>query len=165
MSHEEAQREALRREKEAMEAARQSSDKTAKQKDKQKAHGIPPMPTYQPPAPPGGASQESRDTVEVAREQVEKLSGDSLEPAPDKILSTVPIDSRPGHHDSVLPVVREAGERSRENSASAPAPPPHDYPPHSSPSKPRLSRDSLDKDLPALPGEETRQDSGVRMLA
>lgn len=165
MSHEVAQREALRREREAVESARQSSDKTAKQKDKHKAQGFPPMPTYQPPAPPGGTSQESRDTVEVAREQAEKLSSDSLDAAPDRVLSTIPTDSRTGHHDSVLPVVKEIGETSRENSASAPAPPPHDYTANASPSKPRLSRDSLDKDLPALPNEDSRQDSGVRMLA
>lgn len=163
MSHEEAQREALRREQEQMEAVRQSMDKTHRHKEKQKL-AIPPMPTHQPPAPPGHPSKEARETVDLANAEAEKLDADAVhtgQHVPDRTLGTVgTLDARDGQRDSILPVVEEAGEGNRDEASS------DSTPVNTSPTRGRLSRESLDKKLPPLPpNDDSKQESGVRIVA
>lgn len=189
MSHEEAQREALRREKEAMEEANHPSEKTATHKGKQKA--IPPMPTHQPPAPPTGpsSSDQAKDTIDKAHQEArrnEKAGAAAEQYIPDRVLMTTAVaaEGRNSQHEPILPVVEEAGEGKTEETPEPtrsrwrlgkiappthkpPPPPPQDVSPtHTgSPRGAPLNRESLDKDLPPLPENAERQDSGVRMVA
>lgn len=165
MSHEEAEREALRKEQEAAQA-RQSSEKTGGARNKHKGpHAIPPMPTHQPPAPPGelSPSEEAKDTIAMASKEVRKTekSGTAEFQVPDRTLTTQVVnDGRNGQHGSILPIVEEAGEGSRDESRArkgsyvtaptraAPAVPSQEQRNSAS------TRGSLDKELPPLPPQE-----------
>lgn len=165
MSHEEAEREALRKEQEAAQA-RQSSEKSGGTRHKHKGpHAIPPMPSHQPPAPPGdvSTSDEAKDTIAMASKEVKKTSksGTAEFQVPDRTLKTQAVnDGRNGQHGSILPIVEEAGEGSRDDSGArkglyvtaptraAPAVPGQEQRNSAS------TRGSLDKDLPPLPPQK-----------
>ncbi|KAG6005370.1 hypothetical protein E4U21_000221 [Claviceps maximensis] len=204
MSAEEARREALQREREAIEA-RTPADKTSaikRNSPHRHNHGVPPMPDHVPPAPPGGASspREVQETMEMAFKEVRRTenSGITESTIPERVLTTSACaDKRESfQHEPVLPVVEEASENNRSESASfwgvssllkksttkspgqpklAPPPtPPKDQPPpppiksldseygHSL--RPRMSKESLNKNLPPLPKDEDMQHSSIRMV-
>ncbi|TQV99316.1 hypothetical protein V2A60_004790 [Cordyceps javanica] len=172
MSNEEAQREEIRREQEAMEARQSGETRGGKHK-----HSIPPMPTHLPPVPPGAPQhQEPKDTVDMATREAEKRSSSETHP-PERTIKTlsVPAENRnSAQHDPILPVVEELGEGSRDDMGnhdgrdSMPAPTRAAPPP---PSKDdgiedvgrarSYSRGSLDKKLPPLPKEAADQSNGV----
>jgi 1-phosphatidylinositol-4-phosphate 5-kinase len=149
----------------------------------------PPVPPNCPRSPEGRvmvemASKEARRT---------EMNGSTEQQVPDRTLRTTHLsaDGRDSQQDPVLPVVAEAAEGT-ETRPQAPAkdfyqpptraPPP--TPPHTKGHlkpestdsgyaanvdhplrlKHNMSRDSLNKDLPPLPQEETA-DSGIRMVA
>lgn len=163
MSHEEVEREALRKEQEAAHA-RQSSEKPGGRSGKGKGmHSIPPMPTHQPPAPPSGKvspSNEAKDTIARAEKQASKSDekyGPGETQIPDRTLTCAPIpDARNGQHGPILPIVEEAGEGSKDENHGGKhaklAAPTRAAPPVPSGQEHRFSRGSLDKDLPPLPG-------------
>ncbi|OAA50526.1 phosphatidylinositol-4-phosphate 5-kinase its3 [Metarhizium rileyi] len=204
MSAEEARREALRKEQEAIEG-RVSVDKSTKRMSAHRhSHGVPPMPDHLPPAPPGSRpSAEARETMEKASKEARRAESSGLMEAeiPDKVLTTVssPDKRESFQHEPILPVVEEAAETSRNEGGSQwdkaaelrhmhgndNIPPPPTGPPPPTPSKerpppiplkdddeqldgqcvrPRLSKDSLNKNLPPLPKDEETHDSGVRMV-
>ncbi|OAA66057.1 phosphatidylinositol-4-phosphate 5-kinase its3 [Cordyceps fumosorosea ARSEF 2679] len=171
MSSEEAQREEIRREQEAMEA--RLSGETPGRRNK---HSIPPMPTHLPPLPPGAQHQEPRDTIDMAKKEAQKRLSFEAHP-PERTIKTVsvPAENRSStQHDRVLPVVEELGESSRDeinghgrdNDMSAPTraapPPPAKDDDLEDAGQPRTySRGSLDKKLPPLPREAADQRNGV----
>ncbi|KHO02097.1 phosphatidylinositol-4-phosphate 5-kinase its3 [Metarhizium album ARSEF 1941] len=118
MSSEEARREILRKEQEAAEG-RVSTDKSAKRYAAQRhSHGVPPMPSHLPPAPPeSGLSAEVRETMEKASREARRteLSGAAESDVPDRVLTTVssPDKRESFQHEPILPVVEEAAEGSR----------------------------------------------------
>ncbi|KAG8405758.1 Phosphatidylinositol-4-phosphate 5-kinase [Metarhizium acridum] len=202
MSAEEARREALRKEQEAIEG-RVSTDKSAKRHSAQRhSHGVPPMPDLPPAPPTSGSSAEVRETMEKASKEAKRTeSSGALETEiPDRVLTTAssPDKRELFPHEPILPVVEEAAEGSRNEGGSVgdrpknlrndnttipppptgppPPTPPKERPPPPPPLKfdghepdgqilrPRLSKESLNKNLPPLPKDEETQDSGVRMV-
>lgn len=202
MSAEEARREALRREQQAIEG-RVSTEKSTKRNSAHKhSHGVPPMPDHLPPVPPGGGPPpEVRETMAKASKEARRTesSRPSESEVPDRVLttSTSPDKRESFQHEPVLPVVEEAAETSRNEGTSsfwskslslrmannntippAPTGPPPPTPPKDLPPppplksdgidghilRPRLSKESLNKNLPPLPKDDGTQDSGVRMV-
>jgi 1-phosphatidylinositol-4-phosphate 5-kinase len=149
----------------------------------------PPVPPHCPRSPEGRVMVE-RASKEARRTE---MNGSTEQQVPDRTLRTTNLspDGRDSQQDPVLPVVAEAAEGT-ENRPQGPAkdffqpptraPPP--TPPHAKGHlkpestdsgyaanvdhplrlKHNMSRDSLNKDLPPLPQEETA-DSGIRMVA
>lgn len=182
MSKEEAAREAARLQEQSV-----TQDLEASLRGRSHHHTIPPMPDHQPPAPPPGPrSPEGRETVERANKQVQR---ESSEKAPDRVLRTTGTstgykrDSL--HHESILPVVQEAGEsQSHYHRAKTPSRdkilPPTRGPPPTPPKGPdytharndsaneksRMSRESLrNKTLPPLPRpDDSGAPGGIRMV-
>ncbi|KAK2606268.1 Phosphatidylinositol-4-phosphate 5-kinase [Conoideocrella luteorostrata] len=204
MSAEEARKEALQKEREAVEG-KASTDKSASVKHNsthKRSHGVPPMPDHFPPAPPGGSSPtEVQETMEMASKQARRTesTGISESDVPDRTLKTTttsPEKRESFQHEPVLPIVEEASENSRNEGSSfwgissklkkvsaaippAPTQPPPPTPPKDQPPppplksggtengqtlRPRLSKESLNKNLPPLPKEEGMQENGVRMI-
>ncbi|KAM0265576.1 hypothetical protein ACHAQJ_000007 [Trichoderma viride] len=99
MSAEEAKRERARRDQELMlQAQRQESSRQST---------IPPMPMHQPPAPPVGIQSNGRVS----------LMGVPEGQIPERVLKTSATmpGARDSQHETVLPVVEEAGESSRDD--------------------------------------------------
>ena len=197
MSPEEAHRDAQRRDQEMIEAQSSGQRVGSWNSRRKSSHGIPPMPSHLPPAPPNAEGQDTVDKAKTDARRAE-MQGNMEKDVPDRTLSTAPFsDTRDSmQHEPVLPVVEEAGETlSREDTEVRPetpykdkllpptrAPPPtppkpgHLLHPGSSDSGyagnsngnsdrfPKMSRSSLDKDLPPLPNKAAN-DSGVRMVA
>lgn len=172
MSSEEAQREEIRREQEAMDARHSTEERTGKHK-----HSIPPMPTHLPPIPPGATEHQApKDTIDRATREAQKRPSDEPNP-PERTLKTVsmPLDNRhSGQQDRVLPVVEELGESSRDDNDSygrqdsisaptreAPAPPNHSNGTGSFNRTRAYSRGSLDKELPPLPQDAVNHRHGA----
>lgn len=171
MSSEEAQREEIRREEEAMEARQSGETRAGKNK-----HSIPPMPTHLPPAPPGSPErQEPRDTIDMATEAARNKPSSETRP-PERTIKTVSVPSEnrnSAQHDPILPVVEELGEgyrdgtnsRDRDDSMSAPTraaprPPSKDNVAEQTGRPRTYSRGSLDKQLPPLPKGAADQRNG-----
>ncbi|KAG5931955.1 hypothetical protein E4U53_001539 [Claviceps sorghi] len=195
MSAEEARREALQKEREAIEA-RTSTDKTSSVKRTslhRHNHGIPPMPDHVPPAPPAGASssREVQETMERASREARRTENNGITESrvPDRVLTTAAsTDKRESfQHEPVLPVVEEASENSRNEGVSLlgassllkkgstkpptpskdqPPPPPlkSNGPEYSHVLRPRVSKESLNKELPPVPKDEKMQHSSIRMV-
>lgn len=127
MSAEEAKRERIRRDQEML--------LQAQKQEKSRQSTIPPMPMHQPPAPPVGLQPNGRTS----------LRGTPEEQIPERTLKTSATmpGARDSQHETVLPVVEEAGESSRDETerwirgsswnntpepsrAPPPTPPPHD---------------------------------------
>lgn len=189
MSAEEAHREAAQRDQEMIEAQNSGQRVASWNSRRKSSHGIPPMPTHLPPAPPPADSRHlvERATREGARHSEGNLSTEKN--IPERTLTTAPLsDTRDSfQHEPVLPVVQEVGDR--EENESRPETPPKDKalpptrPPPPTPPKmeymkpdsadsgyagnsnyrtqPKINRNSLDKDLPPLPKKENTGDSGV----
>ncbi|KAM3541505.1 Phosphatidylinositol 4-phosphate 5-kinase its3 [Beauveria bassiana] len=172
MSSEEAHREEIRREQEAMEARQSGETRSGGHRQ-----SIPPMPTHLPPVPPGATEhQEPKDTIDMATRAAQKSPGPDA-PPPERTIKTmsVPSENRnSAQHDPILPVVEELGESSRDganghfsdDSFSAPTraapPPPAKDDAVDDLGQPRTkSRGSLDKKLPPLPKEAADQRSGM----
>ncbi|KAG6012589.1 hypothetical protein E4U43_007726 [Claviceps pusilla] len=204
MSAEEARREALLKEREAIEA-RTSTDKASLAKRNSSNwhnHGVPPMPDHIAPAPPGGASspREVQQTMEMASKEARRTekNGSGESTVPERVLTTSACTEKREsfQHEPVLPVVEEASENNRSEGGSfwgvssllkkgttrsprqpdlAPPPtPPKDQPPppflkpagsgHGHTLRPRMSRESLNKNLPPVPRDEEMQHGGIRMV-
>lgn len=184
MSEEEVHMEAQRRDEEMAQATRNSHQMKSH-------HGIPPMPDYQPPAPPPGLpSPEAREVVERASREAQRTEQHGMtekQVPPERTLRTVSTGEQRDsmQHEPILPIVEEAGEtgdiRPKTPAKDRMAPP--NYPPPPTPpqgppvpekpesadsgygGQPRLSKESLrNKSLPPLPRDGT-EDSGVRMTA
>ncbi|KAJ6781703.1 hypothetical protein PWT90_05708 [Aphanocladium album] len=164
MSSEEAQREEIRREQEAMEARHSTETKPGKNK-----HSIPPMPTHLPPVPPGASeNQEAKETIDMANKQAKKRPSSETHP-PERTIKTVSVPSEnrnSAQNDRILPVVEEMGESSRDDvngrgtnedvsapTRAAPLPPGKDSVVDEIRRSRTYSRGSLDKKLPPLPKE------------
>ncbi|CAM1509108.1 Fc.00g028470.m01.CDS01 [Cosmosporella sp. VM-42] len=194
MSPEQAHREAQRRDQEMIEAERSGQRVGSWNSRRKSSHGIPPMPNHVPPAPPttegrdtvdrarraemqGNMEREkdipdrtlttapfsdTRDSMQhepvlpVVEEAGETLSREDTEvrpetPAKDKLLPPTrappPTPPKPGH---LHPGSSDSGYAGNSNGNSDRVP--------------KMSRSSLDKDLPPLPNKKTN-DSGVRMVA
>lgn len=172
MSSEEAQREEIRREQEAMEA-RQSADERSTKTNKQT---VPPMPTHLPPVPPGASPRlEPKETIDMANKEAQKRPSSEAAP-PERTIKTVsvPTENRnSAQQERILPVVEEHsegsrnGSRGRSDSQSAPTrpatPPPSKEEGVDEPNRPQTySRGSLDKKLPPLPqGAEDRRNGAA----
>lgn len=168
-SHEEAQREQLRLEQEAIEA-RQSSEKPGGRSGKQKLPtSIPPMPEHLPPAPPG-REIEARKTLDMADHELQKedREGGKVAQIPERTLKTVGSGDGPDPgREGILPVVEEAGEGSKHdlslNRTESPPAPTREAP--APPTKDgcirTVSRSSLDKDLPPLPESQAQEARGA----
>lgn len=123
MSEEEAHREAQRRDEEMV--AQQGASR------RRSGHGIPPMPSHQPPDPPiGPLSPEARETVERATREAlrTETKGISERDVPERIIkATSPSETRDSmQHDSILPIVEEDGETTRDEIEARPPTPPKD---------------------------------------
>lgn len=152
LSPEQADRDAERREQEAV-RAQASIDRSSTRTQRHKPnYTIPPMPDYQPPATPAGPqSPEGRETVQMARRELRRteMGGNMGELVPDRTLKATSATSEGRNsmqHESILPVVEEDLEHSltRDRSRTAPVasgkslppvpnePPPPPPPTHSS---------------------------------
>ncbi|KAH7146372.1 hypothetical protein EDB81DRAFT_489163 [Dactylonectria macrodidyma] len=188
MSTEEAHREAQRRDQEMIEA-QGSNQRVSSWNSRRRSQVIPPMPTHIPPAPPGRTS-DGQDAVERAMREAE-ADPHAEKNIPDRTLTTAARDTRDSmQREPILPVVEEAGETRPEtppkdyNKSLPPtrAPPPtppkpghlkpesqdsgyaatnHSHGDHGHVLRTRMSRESLDKELPPLPPKE----QGLRMVA
>ncbi|PHH77946.1 hypothetical protein CDD80_7569 [Ophiocordyceps camponoti-rufipedis] len=185
MSAEEARELQQRRDEEAAEA---------EALERRSHHGIPPMPDHQPPPPPVTASsREGRETLETATKEAWRTAGRGTpeQDVPDRTLRAIAVgdkrDSLP--HESILPVVEEASELGRTEAGPAPISPPcTSHGPLKTESsdsgyggagngnvsrdgslkmKPQLSRESLNKRLPPLPGDEDKKQKagGLKVVA
>lgn len=200
MSSEEAHREAQRRDQEMIQAQSGTERVSSWNSRRKSSKDVPPMPSHMPPAPPSGPrSPEAREVAERAIREARRTdkNGSSELNVPDRVLATSASGSTQDNtrgsmqHDTILPIVEEAGEEQRpetpakNNSWSSPpsrAPPP--TPPKSGYGKPnspdsgyagngsngtitqpRLSQDSLNKALPPLPNKGEAEHGGIRMVA
>lgn len=161
MSSEQAHREEIRREQEAMDARQSGETRAGKTR-----HSIPPMPTHLPPVPPGAPEHQApKDTVDMATKEAQKSTSDY---PPERTIKTmsVPAENRnSAQHERILPVVEELGESSRDDNEhgringmleptrAAPLPPAKDDGYEDLDRTRTYSRGSLDKKLPPLPKE------------
>ncbi|KAF4981896.1 hypothetical protein FZEAL_2365 [Fusarium zealandicum] len=207
MSTEEAHREAERRDQEMIEEQRSNQRVSSWNSRHKSSQAIPPMPTHVPPPPPC-RSPEARETIDKANREAERSErhGYTESQVPDRVLTTSAprSDGRDSmQHESVLPIVEEAGENGRDDTDIRPETPPKDInkslpptrappptPPKTGHYKPdsadsgyagfnngpgpvdrlpmlrsKVSLDSLNKELPPLPGKDGTDGSGVRMVA
>ncbi|KAG5936879.1 hypothetical protein E4U60_002303 [Claviceps pazoutovae] len=203
MSAEEARREALQKEQDAIEGRTSTNEASSAKRNSSHwhSHAVPPMSDHIPSELPDGAvsPREVQETMELASKEVRRTekNGSSESEVPDRVLKTsASPDIRPSfQHDSILPVVEEASETNRNEGVSTwgfssilkkgttrsfgksnmppPPTPPKDQPPatplldpeREHTLRPRLSKESLNKNLPPLPKEEEAQSrGGIRMV-
>ncbi|KAG6040626.1 hypothetical protein E4U41_007690 [Claviceps citrina] len=126
MSAEEARRQALQKEQEAIEDGT-CTDKTRSAKHNlshKHNHGIPPMPDHLPPAPPGetASPREVQETMEKASREARRTehNGTTESMVPDRVMttSTSPDKRESFQHEAILPVVEETSENNRNEGAS-----------------------------------------------
>ena len=150
MSSEEAHRDAERRDQEMIEAQRSGQRVSSWNSRRKSSHGIPPMPTHLPPAPP---PMDSRDVIDRATSSAARQSHGNLpteKDVPGRVLTTAPLsDTRDSfQHEPVLPVVQEVGDREESDRPETPpkdkALPPTRPPPPTPPKMQYLKPDSAD---------------------
>lgn len=167
MSAEEAQRDAIQREQEAMEARQSGEARSGRGK-----HSVPPMPTHLPPVPPGSPERQGpKDTINMATREAQKRPSGDIANHPERTLKTISVvsENRNSQQERILPVVEEMGESSRDEitrdrngspiapTRAAPLPPKDDED-----GRPlSINRGSLDKKLPPLPKDADDHRNGA----
>ncbi|KAH8694655.1 hypothetical protein BGZ61DRAFT_33387 [Ilyonectria robusta] len=194
MSTEEAHREAQRRDQEMIDA-QGSNQRVSSWNSRRRSQVIPPMPTHLPPAPPGARTSEGQDVVERAMREAESDPMAEKHIPDRTLTTAARDTRDSMQREPILPVVEEAGETRPEtppkdyNKSLPPTRAPPPTPPKPEHLKPesqdsgyagtnnsnggdhghmlrtKMSRESLDKELPPLPPKGQTNNSGIRMVA